>query len=114
MILWLYRCVIIPWIIYTAVAGWDNGHSFGKFRVKTSAEGCIYYYYRAKRTAPTNVLEIFLDLPTLGMAVESASLMVAYHLPRPDPRNLGIGHNQIWAKTHEVDNKFNMIKDHIT
>ncbi len=42
------------------------------------------------RTTPTKVLEMLLDLPTLGMAVESAALKSAYHLPRLDPRNLGI------------------------
>ncbi len=50
------------------------------------------------RTTPTKVLEMFLDLPTLGTAVESAALMAAYRLRRPNPKNLGIGHNRIWAK----------------
>ncbi len=50
------------------------------------------------RTTPTKVLEMLSDLPTLRTAVESAALMVAYRLSRPDPRNLGIGHNQIWQK----------------
>ncbi len=35
-------------------------------------------------------------------------------VPRPDPRNLGIGHNQIWGKTDKVDSKFSMIKEHVT
>ncbi len=38
------------------------------------------------RTTPTEVQEMFLDLPILGTAVvESATLMAAYRLPRPDP-----------------------------
>ncbi len=32
----------------------------------------------AMRTTPTKVLEMFLDLPTLGTAVESAALMAAH------------------------------------
>ncbi len=68
----------------------------------------------AMRTTPTKVLEMFLDLPTLGTAVESAALMAAYRLPRPNPKNLGIGHNRIWVKTDKMDNKFSMIKDHVS
>ncbi len=67
----------------------------------------------AMRTT-TKVLKMLLDLPIFGTAVESAALMAAYHLPRPDPRHLGIGHNRSWAKTSKVDSRFNMIKDHIT
>ncbi len=52
----------------------------------------------AMRTTPTKALEMFLDLPTLCMAMESAALMAAYHLQRPIPKNLGIEHNQIRAK----------------
>ncbi len=68
----------------------------------------------AMRTTPIKMLEILLDLPTLRTVVESAALMAAYHLLRPDLRNLRIGHNRIWAKADKVDTKFNMIKDHIT
>ncbi len=50
---------------------------------------------------------------TLGTVMESAALMAAYRLPRPNPKNLGIGHNRIWAAAHKLDNKFSMIKDHI-
>ncbi len=65
-------------------------------------------------TIPTKVLEMFLDLLTLGMVVEFAALMAAYSLPRPNSKNLGIGYNRIWVKADKVDNKFSMIKDHIT
>ncbi len=44
----------------------------------------------AMRTTPTKVLEMLLDLPMFGMAVETAAPKAAYCLPRPDPRNLGI------------------------
>ncbi len=64
----------------------------------------------AMRTIPTKVLEMLLDLPKLGTVVETAALM-AYHLPRTDLRNLGIGQNRIWAKADEVDG---MTQDHVT
>ncbi len=67
----------------------------------------------AMRTTPAKVLEMFLDLPTLRTAVESAALMAAYHLPRPDPKNLGIRYNRIYAKDDKIDNKFSMIKNHV-
>ncbi len=66
---------------------------------------------RAMKTTPTKVLEMFMDLPTLGTVVESAALMAAYRLLRPNPKNLGIGHNWIWAKADKMDNEFSMIKD---
>ncbi len=68
---------------------------------------------RAMRTIPKKVLEMFSDLPILGAAVESAVLMAAYRIPRPDPRNLGKGHNWISAKADNVDCKFNMNKKNI-
>ncbi len=74
----------------------------------------MYYDHRGNENNSTKVLEMFLDLPTLGTAVESAALMVAYRLLRLNLKNLGIGHNRIWAKADKMDNKFNMIKDHVT
>ncbi len=67
----------------------------------------------AMRTTPTKVLEMFLDLSTLETAVDSAALMAAYRLPRPNPKKLGIRHNRIWGKADKMDNKFSMIKDHV-
>ncbi len=43
----------------------------------------------AMRTTPTKVQEMHFDLPTLGMSVEHAALMVASSPPKTDPRNLG-------------------------
>ncbi len=57
---------------------------------------------------------MLLDLPTLETAEESAALIAAYRLLRPDLRNLAIGHNWIWAKADKVDSTFSMIKDHVT
>ncbi len=56
----------------------------------------------AMRTTVTEVLEMLLDLPMFGIVMESAALLAAYHLSRPDPRNLGIRHNRIWAKVDTV------------
>ncbi len=56
----------------------------------------------AMKIAPTKLLEMRLDLPTLGVAVETGAPIAACHLLRPDPRNLGIGHNQTWAKTDRI------------
>ncbi len=57
---------------------------------------------------------MLLDVPTLETTLESAELMAAYRLPRPDPRNLRIGRNWIWAKADKVDSKFSTIKDLVT
>ncbi len=55
----------------------------------------MYYDHRGNENNPTEVLEMFLALPKLGMAVESAASMATYHLPRPDLRNLRIRRNRI-------------------
>ncbi len=68
----------------------------------------------AIRTTPIKKLEMLLDPPILGMAMESAALMAAYCLRRPDTRSLGIEHNRIQAKTYKVNSKFNKIKEHVT
>ncbi len=68
----------------------------------------------AMRTSPTKVLEMLLGLPTLAVAVESAALMGAYRLPRPDQRNQGIGYNRIFAKADKMDSMFSMIKGNVT
>ncbi len=68
----------------------------------------------AMKTAPTKVLEMFLNLPSLGAVVESAALMAAYRLRRPKPKNMEIRHNRTWAKVDKVESKFSMIKDHVT
>ncbi len=64
----------------------------------------------AMRTTPTKVLEMFWNLPTLRMAVAAAALMAAYRLLRPNSKNIGIRHNQIWVKSDKMG-KFNMIKE---
>ncbi len=102
-----------------------NGYCFGKVRTGTFVEGHMYYDHMvsesdsdksagAMRTTPTKVLEVLLDLPILRMAVESEAPMAICRLPRPNPRNLEIGHNRIWAEADKVDSKFSMTKDLVT
>ncbi len=50
------------------------------------------------RRTTIKVLEMLLDPPTCVMVVESATLMAAYRLLRPDLTNLGIEHNRIQQK----------------
>ncbi len=57
---------------------------------------------------------ISVHIVGLRSVVESAALMAAYRLPRPNPKNLGIGHNRIWVKADKMGNKFSMINDHVT
>ncbi len=104
---WLYKRMIIPKITYAVVVWWyimDIALARSELeRLQTATCSMIT---GAMRTTPTKVLEMLLDLPTLTTAVESAAQMAAYHLPRQDLWNLGIGHNQIWAKADKVDSKF--------
>ncbi len=90
MALRLYKCVIISKITYEAVAWW-----VGMYTALTRSElerlqrvACIMIT-GAMRTTLTKVLEMFLDLPTLGMVVESVALMAAYRLPKPNPKKPG-------------------------
>ncbi len=99
MALWLYQRVIILKITYAAVAWWDGmGIALTRSELERLQRAACNMITGAMRTTPTKVLEMFLDLPTLGTAVESAALMAAYRLPRPNPKNLGIGYNWIWVK----------------
>ncbi len=68
----------------------------------------------AMRTTPTKELEMFSNLPPLGTEEEAAAFMAAYRLPRPNSKNLEIGHTRIWVKAEEVGSKFNVTKDHTT
>ncbi len=107
MALWLHKRVIIPKITYAAVAWWsDMDIAFTRSELERLQRAACIMIIRAMRTTPTKVLEMF-------MAVESAALMVAYRLPRPNLKNLGIGHSRIWVKADKMDNKFCMIKDHV-
>ncbi len=95
-----------------------NGLCLGEVRTGTSAEGRMHYDHTmivgAMRATSRKVLEMLLDLPTLRTAVESAALIAAYRLLRPDLGNLGMGHNRIWAKADKVNSKFSKMKDHVT
>ncbi len=94
MALWLYKRVIIPKITYAAVAWWDRMDiDLARFELERLQSSICIMVTGTMRTTPTKVLEILLDQPTLEKVVESAALMAAYRLMRPDPKNLGIGHN---------------------
>ncbi len=101
--LWLYKRAINPRITYAAVALWDIMDT----ALASSEWDCLQrvaciMITGAMRTTPTKVLQMLLDLPTLGMAVGSAAL---------DPGNLGTRHNLIWAKADKVNRKFSIIKE---
>ncbi len=80
----------------------------------TPAESRLYYDHRGNENNSNKSVGDVSGSANTGMAVESATLVAAYHLPRPNSGILGIGHNRIWVKADKMDNKFNMIKDHIT
>ncbi len=81
--------MIIPEIAYAAVAWWDIiDIALARFELERLQMAASIMIQGAMRTTPTKVLEMLLDLPTLGTVVESAALMAAYCLLRPDPRNL--------------------------
>ncbi len=86
--------MIIPKIKDVAVAWWDGIYTaLATSELERQQKATGIMITGAMRTTLTKVLEMFLHLPTLGTVVESAALMAAYHLPRPNPMNLGIGHN---------------------
>ncbi len=111
MTLWLYKRVIIHKITYAAVACWDiMDITLARSKLERLQRAAHTMITGAIKMTPTKVLEMLFDLPTLGMMMEPAALMIAYCLARLDPRNLGMGHNQIWAKADKVDSKFSMMQ----
>ncbi len=85
--------------MYEAVAWWDIiDIALARSELECLQRATCTIITGAMRTTPTKVLEMLLDPPTLGTVVESAALMATYRLPRPYPRNLGIGHIRIWGK----------------
>ncbi len=117
MTLYHYKRVIIHKITYVAVTWWD----ITDIALARSEQSELELLRRAACTmitgamrTTTKVLEMHLDLPTFGMAMESAALKATYRLLWPNLRNLGIEHNRIWTKADKVDSKFSMIKDNVT
>ncbi len=101
--------MITPKITYADVAWWDKMDiALARSELeRLQRVACIIA--STMRKTQTKVLKMLLDLPTMGTVVESAALMAAYRLPRPDPKNLGTGHNRTWAKADKMDDKFSMI-----
>ncbi len=91
MTLWLYKCVIIPNITYAAAVRCDR--ILARSELQHLQRAARIRITGAMRRTLTKVLEMFLNRPSLGTMVESAALMAAYCLPRPDLKNLGIGYN---------------------
>ncbi len=74
----------------------------------------MYYDHRGNENYDNKSVGDVPGSANTGTAVESAALMAAYRLLRPNPKNLGMEHNRIWVKADKMDNKFSIIKDHIT
>ncbi len=92
-----------------------NGHCLGKVRTGMSAEGRMHYDETGnENNSNKSAGDALGSANTQNGGRVSAALMAAYRLPRPDPRNLRIGHNWIWIKSDIVDSKFGMIKDHLS
>ncbi len=64
------------------------------------------------RRTPTKALEMFLDLPTLGMVVEAAALMAVYQLPRPNLTTPEIKQNRMWIQADKVESKYKTTNHH--
>ncbi len=98
MALWLYKRVIIPKIIYAAVAWWYRMDiALVRSKLERLQRAACIMIAGAMRTTPTKVLRMFLDLSTLGMAMTSAALMAlmaAYCLVPTEARFLS-GQKQI-------------------
>ncbi len=72
MALWLYKRVITPEFTYATVAWWDGlGIALTRSELERLHRAACIMITGAMRTTPTKVLEMFMDLPTLGTAVES-------------------------------------------
>ncbi len=83
MPLLLFKRVIIPKITYAIVAWWNiMDTALARSELECLPGGACTMITGAMRSTSTKVLEMLLDLPTLGMAVESAALMAAYRLLR--------------------------------
>ncbi len=91
-----------------------NGHCLGKVRIGMSAEGRMHYNYRDNENNSNKNTEDALGSTNTrnsgGVFITDGSIC----LPRADPRNLGIGHNRIWAKAYKVNSKFSTIKNRVT
>ncbi len=70
MALWLYKRVIIFKITYAAVAWWDRMDIvLARSELERLQRAACIMIIGTMRTTPTRVLEMFLDLPTLGTAM---------------------------------------------
>ncbi len=82
-------------------------------RAGTPAESRMYYDHRGNENNSNKSVGDVPGSVNTGNGGGVCSIDGSLRLTRPNPGNLGIGHNRIWAKADKMDNKFNMIKDHI-
>ncbi len=89
-----------------------NGDCLGKVQTGMSAEGSMYSDHRGDENNSNKSVENALGSASSRNVGGVCNTGGRIWPMKPDPRNLGIGHNQIRTKADKVDNKF--IKDHIT
>ncbi len=91
-----------------------TGDCFAKVKTETSAEGSMHSDHRGDENNSNksggDALESANSRNVGGVCSTDGRIWPS----KPDPRNLGIGHNRIWAKADKVDSKLSMIKDHVT
>ncbi len=69
----------MPNITYAAVAWWDDVDiALARSELEQLQRAACIMITETMRTTPTKVLEMFLDLPTQEMAIESAALIATY------------------------------------
>ncbi len=86
-----------------------NGDYCGKVQTGTSAEGSMHSDHRGDENNSNKNVDVVgsANSRNVGGVCSTGGRICPM---KPDPRNLGIGHNQIWAKAGKVDSKFSMIR----
>ncbi len=92
----------------------QNGHCLGKVGAGTPAENCMHYYHRGNENNSNKSAEDVLGSANTWNSDGVRSTNGSMSTTKTKSENLGIGYNRIWAKADKVDNKFSIIKDHVT
>ncbi len=101
------------WLICGCRMVGHKGHCLARSELQRLQGVACIMIIGAMRTISTSAGDVF-GSATVGKMVESAALIAAYDLSRPNPKNLETGHTWFWAKADKVDSKCSMIKDQIT
>ncbi len=91
-----------------------NGDCLGKVPTGTAAEGSAHSDHRGDENNSDKSVGDALgsaDSRNVGKVCSTGGRVWP---TKPDPRNLGIGHDRIWKKADKVDSRFGMIKDRVT